>query len=287
MKKSYSFEKLTWEEVNEAVKADKVCLIPTATVEDHGLHLPIDTDIVIVDTICKKVAKMIPDEIVLLPCINIGYSPHHIDGPGVLTIRWDTYINYIKDITSSLAYHGFNKILIVNGHGSNHSALDLAARLTVVENPDVQCAMLSWWDLKEVQEEFNRIRESNWTGHACELETSIYLAADYENVYMKKAEKDISPYMSKHFFSDLANNPPKGYANPVHLTEYWSTVSRTGTWGDPTVATKEKGEKVVNKAAQELVEIIRELKERPVRKRNPHQLDNVTLRNKRTGKLNE
>lgn len=283
MKKPYEFAKLTWEEVNEAVAAEKVCLIPAATIEDHGLHLPIDTDVVIAETICKRTAELAPQELVLLPCINIGYSPHHVDGPGVLTIKWDTFINYVKDITSSLAYHGFRKILIVNGHGSNHPVLEMAARLTMVENPDVQCGMLSWWNLKDVQKEVAEFRESEWTGHACELETSIYLAAEEENVYMDKAIKDINPRMSKHFWADLVGQAPEGYANAVTMNEYWSTVSETGTWGDPTVATKEKGEKIIQTAATELVEIIRELKNRPSQSRRPHQLPQAHERNVKYG----
>jgi creatinine amidohydrolase len=284
-KPSYLFEKMTWEEVNLAVAAQKVCLIPAATIEDHGLHLPIDTDVVIASEICRATADRIPGEVVLLPCINIGYSPHHIDGPGVLTIKWDTFINYVKDITGCLAYHGFRKILIVNGHGSNRPVLEMAARLTIVENPDVHCGMLSWWDLKQVQEAVARFRESEWTGHACELETSVYLAADPENVHMEKARVDINPYMSKHFWADLVNHPPEGYANGVVLNEYWSTVSETGTWGDATKGTAEKGNLIIDAAATELAEIIRELRERPVRPRVPSQLPEVVDRTRRYGRF--
>lgn len=282
-KKPYEYVKMTWEEVNDAAEAEKVCIIPAATIEDHGLHLPIDTDVVIAESICRRTAELIPDEVVLLPCINIGYSPHHIDGPGVLTIRWDTFINYVKDITHSLAYHGFHKILIVNGHGSNRPVLQMAARLTVVENPDTICASLSWWELERVQQAVKQFKESDFTGHACELETSVYLAVEEENVYMDKAVKDLNPYMSKHFWSDLTNNPPPGYANAVQVNEYWSTVSATGTWGDPTVATKEKGDIILRTASEELVEIVRELKARPVRSRVPHQIERAQRRNTELG----
>ncbi len=285
MKRPYEFAKMTWEEVNAAVAAHKPVLIPVATIEDHGLHLPIDTDVVIAESVCRRTAELIPDEVVLLPPIHIGYSPHHMDGPGVLTAQWDVFIQYVKGITANLAYHGFRKMLLVNGHGSNRPLLDLAARLTIVENPDVQCAYLSWWDLKQVQETVAGFRESAWTGHACELETSIYLAADPDNVQMDKARVDITPYISKHFWADLVNQPPPGYANAVAMTEYWSTVSETGTWGDPTVATAEKGEAILAAASAELVEILHELVARPIRPRVPHQLPDATTRNRAMGKL--
>jgi creatinine amidohydrolase len=276
---SYEFAKLTWPEINDAAAAGKVALVPAATLEDHGLHLPIDTDVVIAEAVCRAAAELAPEELVLLPCIVYGYSPHHIDGPGTLTVRWDTFIEYVKQVTGSLVYHGFHKILILNAHGSNHPVLDVAARLTIVENPDAQCAMLSWWNLARVQEVVARFRESDWTGHACELETSVYLAVDPGRVRMDLARRDVNPYMTKHFWADLVGQPPAGYANPVCITEYWSTVSETGTWGDPTVSTAEKGRELVAAAAGELVEIVQELRTRPIRPRVPHQTPDVQARN--------
>jgi creatinine amidohydrolase len=276
---AFEFSKLSWPQVNAAAAEGRVALVPAATIEDHGLHLPVDTDIVIAETISRSTAKLIPEEVVLLPCITYGYSPHHIDGPGTLTLRWDTFIDYVRQVTNCLSYHGFYKILILNAHGSNHSPLDLAARLTIIDNPDAHCGMLSWWDLRKVQEVVASFRESEWTGHACELETSLYLAIDESKVDMELARKDINPYMSSHFWADLVGQPPEGYAASVSMTEYWSTVTETGTWGDPTVATAEKGERIINAAAEELTEIVRELRARPVRPRNPRQISEVRRRN--------
>ena len=132
-----------------------------------------------------------------------------------------------------------------------------------------------------MQQVVAELRESEWTGHACELETSAYLAVDPTRVRMDRAVRDINPYMSKHFWADLVGRRPEGYANPAVLVEYWSTVSATGTWGDPTVATREKGERILQAASEELVELVRELKARPVRPRVPHQLAEVAARNSR------
>ena len=276
---NYDFSKLSWPEVNEAAAAGKVALLPAATLEDHGLHLPVDTDVVIAEAVCRRAAELARDHVVLLPCVTYGFSPHHIDGPGTLTIRWDTFIDYVRQITNSLAYHGFYKILIVNAHGSNRPVLDLAARLTIVENPDVQCGMLSWWDLKSVKEAVAGFRESDWTGHACELETSIYLAVDSPRVNMELARPDINPRMSEHFWSDLVDAPPVGHSTKVFMTDYWSTVSETGTWGDPTTATAEKGEAILAAAGRELAEILTELRGRPNQPRVPHQNADVSARN--------
>lgn len=276
---SYDFRKLRWPQVNDAAAQGKVALVPAATIEDHGLHLPIDTDVLIAEGVCRRTVDLVPDDVVLLPCITFGYSPHHIDGPGTLTVRWDTFIDYVRQVTSSLAYHGFYKILILNAHGSNRPVLDIAARLTIVDNPDVHCGLVSWWDLKEVRTVVASFRESAWTGHACELETSLYLALDPDNVSMELATPDINPRMSRHFWSDLVDQPGETQGTKVFMTEYWSTVSETGTWGDPTTATAEKGEAMLVAASHELAEIILELKARPIRQRVPHQDQSVQRRN--------
>ena len=82
------YERLTWPEVRRAASEERVCLVPVATLEDHGPHLPIDTDLRITAEVCRLTAEAAPDEIVLLPPIPHGYSPHHMDFPGPITIGW-------------------------------------------------------------------------------------------------------------------------------------------------------------------------------------------------------
>lgn len=284
-KKPYEYAKLTWPEVNEAVKAGKVAIIPVGMIEDHGHHLPIDTDLVLANAMVNKLAERIPDEIVVLPAQPYGYSPHHIDGPGVITIHWDTYINYLKDICDCLCYHGFRKIIMINGHGSNRPVMQMAARLSLVDNPDCHVASLSWFELKGVQEAFKKIRGSEYCSHADEAETSVYLAADPDKVYMDKAVvKEYDERVSKHFGQgDLFNNPPAWHANSVQLNEYWSTVTKTGVFGDPSIATAEKGKVLLEAFATEMVEIVREFKARKIVPRDPRQLPEVTARNARMG----
>jgi creatinine amidohydrolase len=275
------FAKMKWPEINQGVTENRVVIIPAGTLEDHGLHMPVDTDVVIAEEICKRITSEMSEETILFPPIIHGYSPHHIDGPGVITIRWDTYIDSVTQILSSLGYHGFRKILIVNGHGSNQPVLDIATRQANVQNPDMQCAFTSWWQLAEVQKTVRAFRESKWTGHACELETSAYLAIDPTNVELRLAREDFNPYLTKHFWSDLTMQKPEDevYANQISLKEYWSTLCESGTMGDPTSSTAEKGELILQSAVLELHEVVTELRARPIRPRKKHQNIDVQERN--------
>lgn len=270
---SYLYRKLTWPEVNAAVQAGKLVLIPAAVLEDHGPHLPIDADVVIAEGICQRVAERIPDEVLLFPAWMHGYSPHHLDFPGPITIRWDTLIEHTLDITRSLAYHGFRRMLIVNAHGSNAPLMDLVARLTIIEHPEVLCATLSWWELEEVRRVGSRIIESPVTSHACELETSLYLALEPEGVQMDKAAADMSFPVSPHTWRDmLGRKPDPQFKSPIRMMEYWSTLTQNGVRGDPTKASREKGLALLEAAVGELVEIVRELRARPIRPRVDHRV---------------
>lgn len=269
--KEIRYAKLTWPEIQEHAAQDALIIIPTAAMEEHGRHLPLDTDIVLGETIALRAARRANHPTLVMPPVWIGYEAHHMDFPGTIDIDWDTFIRYGLCITSSLARHDFRRILILNSHGSNRPLIEVIARQTTVRYPQVLCAALSWWELQDAQRAFNAVRESSVTSHACELETSAYLAIDPEHVQMEKAERDIDDSMSPHFWSDLmAKRPDDQYKNSLKYMEIWSAFSRTGVRGDPTKATSEKGEAVLEAAVGELVEIIDEVAQRPIRKGKDH-----------------
>ena len=153
----YRFAEMIWYETKEAAEQDRVAVLPVATYEDHGPHLPVDTDVVLCTGICERAIARIPSEAVLAPPVPHGYSPHHMDFHGTLTIGWDTFIKYVRDVCCSLAHHGFKRILIVNGHGSNASPLDLAARLTNIEyEGKILCASVNHWDVRKIKDDRSR-----------------------------------------------------------------------------------------------------------------------------------
>lgn len=267
----YRYAEMSWPEAKAVAEQDRVAVLPVATYEDHGYHLPIDVDVVLCTEICERAVQRIAEEAVLIPPVSHGYSPHHMDFPGTITIAWDTFIKYVKDVCLSLAHHGFKRILIVNGHGSNTSPLDLAARLTIVETEGaVLCSSVNHWGVHRVKEAGKQIRESDYggTSHAGEYETALYMALRPDLVDMSKAVDERSP-LSASFQSDLlAGGNPKG--SSASLMPYWSAMSKSGVRGDATKATREKGEQFLEAAVTGLVDLIRELRTTEIRPRQDH-----------------
>ena len=266
-KPNIRYEELTWPEINQRALEDRVAILPVAMLEDHGHHLPIATDVLITNEICRRTAEALPDEVILLPPQIHGYSPHHMDFPGSLTIQGPTLVEYMLDITRSLIHHGFHRILLVNGHGSNAPWLEIVARLTIIEHPKCLCTLINWWDIQELRDAVQTLRTSVVGGmsHAGELETSLMLAIHPQMVDMDQAVKDISYQTSAHF-------PPRDLmqSGGPRLMEYWSTISHSGVMGDPTVASVRKGKKWLPAAIKGLRAIVSEFRAREIRDRKNH-----------------
>ncbi len=259
------FAEMTWPEIRDLDK-DRVVLVPVGTLEDHGPHLPIDTDVRIVSEVCRLAAERARGEVVLMPAVVHGYSPHHMDFPGTVTINWSTFVDYVLDVCRSLARHGFRRMLIVNGHGSNQNLVEMVARLTVVEFPEVLCAAMFYLTGSRGRAAIEKVRESEFPGgmaHACELETSLYLAIEHRLVDMGKAVREIGFPRSEFVWVDWVDGP-------VKMMEYWSAMSKSGVMGDPTKASMEKGRFLLGVAAEEVVEVVRDLRGRRIGKRVDH-----------------
>lgn len=265
MLNKYRYEEFTWPEIREAVAQNRVAVIPVGTVEQHGPHLPLVTDVLTATEMSRRAVEAIPQEAVLLPSVFYSFNEHHMDFPGTIAVAGDTVINYVTDIGKSLAHHGFRKILLVNGHGSNVPYLDICAR-NITNQSAAICAMVPWWNLipKTLMQE---VRESEFPGgmaHGCELETSVLLYLKGDLVQMDKAEKDMPVQRSEFFYWDIQ------VPSPVFFQEFFSRYSRTGTTGDPTKATVEKGRRFVEAVVENMIRLIRDLRARRIEDRVDH-----------------
>lgn len=257
----YRYAEMIWYEIREAANQDRVAVLPVATYEDHGPHLPVDVDVRLCTEICDRAVERIPSDAILIPAVAHGYSPHHMDFHGTITIGWDTFIKYVKDVCCSLGHHGFKRILIVNGHGSNTSPVDLSARLSNIEyRGKILCATVNHWGLRKSREVGKALRESSYggTSHAGEYETSLYLALKPDLVDMTKAVDERSSFSASFQTDLLAGSHPEG--SVANLVPYWSSQTASGVKGDATRATAEKGKQFLKAAIEGLIELVRELK---------------------------
>jgi creatinine amidohydrolase len=171
----YHYAKHTWPEINEGA-ARRVIIVPVGAIEQHGPHLPVDTDNVIIQAICERAAEVSNGLILLVPAISYGFNDHNMDFPGTVSIKADTFIKHCYDVAASFAHEGFTEILFANGHGSNGILLEVAARQVTVDY-EVRCGSVSWWSLATEAAD-RSIRVSPVPGgmsHAGEAETSLYL----------------------------------------------------------------------------------------------------------------
>jgi creatinine amidohydrolase len=254
----YRYDHYTWVEIREIVKQQPVVILPVGSTEDHGYHLPLDVDNFLSWEVCEEAARRAPDEMLLLPQIPYGFEDHHMDFPGTITVTSRHMMDFVIDITKSVARHGFKKILIVDGHGSNMPLLDLAARQTVVET-DAHCGLVAWWSLDRPANA--RILTSDVQSHADEIETAVYLHLNTEAVQMDKAVREEKLADSRFYWRGSFRG--KG-APPLLLMDHWSRLTASGVIGDATAATVEKGKQLFEAAVEGLVELVREYRALPI-----------------------
>jgi creatinine amidohydrolase len=256
------YEHHTWEQLGElGGRDDVVVVIPVATLEDHGHHLPVDTDVRLVEGItcgaCERFNERGDGSALLFPTAVHGFTPHHLDFPGSVSLRWNVLVEYLLDLGRSLCRHGFDRILMVNGHGSNQPLVDLAARLVNLEHPSAVCTSSWYLVTPESRRLLEELRDSPRGGmaHACELETSLYLALEPDLVQMDRAVREI-PAQTENLWMDWVDGP-LGYM------PHWSALTASGVTGDATVATAEKGRRWLARAQDEIADFIGETLRRP------------------------
>jgi len=252
----YRYNRLTWPEMNEAIALQKVVILPTGSTEQHGPHLPLDVDLFLVESVCLEVGRRIPERVLVLPPIPYGLNLHHIDFPGTVHVEPEVFIAFCLNVTKSVAYHGFQKILLVNGHGSNSPLVDLVARKTVLSTQSL-CFATNYWSF--ALSAFAEIKETEVMAHADEFETSLYLYLAGDRVRFDLAVPG-SDVVGKHVSSDSTTH--------VRFNDFWGRWTRTGVHGDPTAATAEKGRVIFEAAVSGLIELVEEIRNWPIAPRS-------------------
>src|SRR5436305_638755 len=169
------YRSLTWPEAKEAAELGRVIIIPVAAIEQHGFHLPVDTDNLLVEHVTEEAARRSEGLLLVAPMIHYGFNEHNMGFPGTITVRETVFVDFCYDVARSFVRQGFDRIIFVNGHGSNQMLCNLASR-RVINTTKALAASVAHWDL--ARKAVDKLRQSEYPGgmaHACEFETSMYL----------------------------------------------------------------------------------------------------------------
>lgn len=239
-KHSVILEDLTWVEAEKVLKEYEVVLVALgARTKEHGPHLLLKNDYVMAEYLKERVIEEVP--VIVLPTLQYGYYPAFLEYPGSISIQAETFKNLIVDICRSMNGYGTKKFYVLNTGVSTLRPLALAkeelARIGI---------FLEYLNILEVDQALpSGLMEQEGGTHADEGETSMMLYIAPETVDMSKAVKD---YDSRPDRRGLTRDP----AGEEHY-------SPTGIWGDPTLATREKGRIIVEKTVEVIVEQVNKL----------------------------
>ena len=246
--------KHTWKEVDTLDRDRTLILIPTGAIEQHGPHLPLDTDIFNATAISEAVANNFlhtEKRVLVAPPIWWGTSPHHLGFPGTISLRNETMSNILVEVISSLLPHGFYRYLLVNGHGGNAGILT-ATVSRISHDLGISVPALSYWTM--IKETLVEIGESpiGGMGHGCEMETSLMLHLRPELVRMDLAEKEMPNELTNWSCIDFRAGGPVGI--PLDFRR----DSKNGVMGDPTLANTAKGERIFKDATSAITSFVEE-----------------------------
>lgn len=244
---------LTWPEAEAAAKQGAVVVIPTGAHEQHGHHMPLGTDACLVTAVVRGAVETARAQVPILhtPTLWMGFSWHHMDFPGTITLSTSTYLAVVAETCRSLWQHGFHRLVVINGHGGNASPLrTVVSELRARE--DIRVAISSYWDLATPFIKNWRRSEEGGINHACEMETALMLHLHGSLVKMDKAIRHIPPGSSAYFGRDLV--APGRVTTGSRVRER----SPTGVMGDPTVATAERGQELFNAIVAEVARFLEE-----------------------------
>lgn len=237
-------------------KDRSLVIVPVGATEQHGAHLPVGTDSIILGSLLHELeqkADFSGYTVLIAPLIPVGKSNEHLDFPGTLSFSTATMYGMVDDLCGSIRAHGFGKTLLMNSHGGNTDLLNVLSRDLRIKH-DMEVFVFDWWFTSFWNDILAKVQQSGEYGvfHACELETSLMLAFRPDLVDMAQAADEYPP-------AHLTDNRHVSIKGPI--IPGWKTqdVSKHGVIGAPTLASAEKGRVFIDYAVAKLQEMIAEV----------------------------
>ena len=245
--------------------AHTIAVLPVAATEQHGPHLPLSVDTVLVDGV---IAAALPHlhadlKVLFLPTQAVGLSPEHARFVGTLTLKNETILRLWTDIGESVAAAGIKKLLLFNAHGGNVAAMDLVAR-ELRARLDLLVYSASWFNLPLPDAQGDDVNalfstdEHRFGIHAGDIETSMMLALDPAHVDMRQAQNFASASQARASSFDLLGN-----GKSAKLGWQMQDYNPAGAVGNAAAASADKGRALVDAAGRALARLLAEMSRLP------------------------
>src|SRR5438105_1348447 len=184
------FAEMTFPQLRQVPRDTTLVLAPIAACEQHSRHLPTYTDTILVTGVAEGVEERLPRQVLLLPTLWFGASSHHLRFGATLSAEVDTHIAMLCDLLVPLLDDGYQRVLVLNGHGGNIDTMHVALRRLMTRYRGRTLTAASYWELAE--KELAALAEGprKVMGHACEFETSLMLALRPELVRREEIKDD-------------------------------------------------------------------------------------------------
>ncbi|HEV7406560.1 MAG TPA: creatininase family protein [Chthoniobacteraceae bacterium] len=236
-------QNLTWPDVAALNKATPV-IFPVAALEQHGRHMPLFTDSMLLGEIARRAEERLGERALFAPLQWLGNSHHHMDFPGTLSAEPRVYLDLLCGLLENFIAHGFQRLVILNGHGGNDvpgKQATFEIRQRHRERRDLLLLFATYWNLDPDAHKSHPDLKQTSMRHACEWETSMVLR--------------LAPQLVKDHRAVPAQEPGNAFEPAVRA---WTMRDRSehGHVGDPREATAEKGEALFEAFARGAVAMI-------------------------------
>lgn len=248
------FPYLTWTEIRDLPNQENVVLIqPIGAIEQHGPHLPLIVDAAIAEAVLGKALSHLDSTIpaYALPTLYYGKSNEHWHFPGTVTLTAQTLITTLMEIGESLYRAGFRKWVLMNAHGGQPQVMEIVARDLHQQYEDFMVFPLFVWRVPNIAAELLTTKELKLGIHAGDAETSLLLSILPEQVKMEQAIAEYPTGLPENSLLSMEGSLPFA----------WTTrdLSQSGVLGDPTTATQEKGDRILESLAHSWEQVIKDV----------------------------